>query len=84
MVMPMTLSDCTAVSPIPQDLRHAYRPIHTLLSEAAAGTSTPATDMFDISVIREEWVRSQVKQHYYTLDKQGKKTTLKYVLLPSC
>ncbi|KAI0074264.1 DNase I-like protein [Panus rudis PR-1116 ss-1] len=43
---------------IPPDLRHAHRPLHTLLSPASAGQ--PGDEALDISLIREDWMRSKV------------------------
>ncbi|KAF7795709.1 hypothetical protein EIP86_006874 [Pleurotus ostreatoroseus] len=50
------------VSTVPADLRHAHRPTHTLLSNGHAGS--PGDDMLDISIIREEWIKSKVKEFY--------------------
>ncbi|CAL1710188.1 unnamed protein product [Somion occarium] len=43
------------LSPIPPDLRHAHRPLHTLLSPATAGQ--PGDEALDISLICEEWIK---------------------------
>ena len=51
-----------SVSAVPRDLRHLHRPFHDLLSEAFAGS--PGDDVFDISLIREEWMRSKVNEVY--------------------
>ncbi len=48
------------VSPIPSDLRHQRKPVHTLLSPASAGL--PGDDIFDISLIREEWIKNSVHE----------------------
>ncbi|KAI0088373.1 Endonuclease/exonuclease/phosphatase [Irpex rosettiformis] len=69
--------DATILSPVPQDLRHAHRPLHELLSTAAAGTSTPASDAYDISVIREDWIRSQVRARCCALASEGQQTSLR-------
>ncbi|KAI0696327.1 Endonuclease/exonuclease/phosphatase [Cytidiella melzeri] len=77
-VLPYTFRPNAAIlSPIPQDLRHAPRPVHELLAEVPAGSSTPATDAFDISVIREDWIRSQIRQRCCALAAEGQQTLLK-------
>ncbi|KAK7680400.1 hypothetical protein QCA50_016640 [Cerrena zonata] len=46
------------LSPIPSDLRHVHRPAYTLLSHATAGQ--PTDEPFDISLIREDWIKHKV------------------------
>ncbi|KAJ3555817.1 hypothetical protein NM688_g2364 [Phlebia brevispora] len=50
------------LSAIPTDLRHAHRSIYELLSKAYAGS--PGDDRVDISVVREEWIRSKIREVY--------------------
>lgn len=51
-----------AVVTEPQDLRSLQRPVTELLSDASAGS--PGDDAFDISIIRESWIRSRVEKVY--------------------
>ncbi|KAJ7850010.1 hypothetical protein B0H14DRAFT_2208784, partial [Mycena olivaceomarginata] len=45
---------------VPQDLRVAHKPLHTRLSAAFAGEA--GDDFTDIVRIREEWIRSRVRE----------------------
>ncbi len=54
------------VSAVPSDLRHAHKPVHSLLSQAYAGS--PGDDVLDISIIREHWMRSKVLELYASSD----------------
>lgn len=51
------------VLPEPQDLRHTPRQVIDLLSDAFAGS--PGDDAFDISIVREHWIKSRVEAMYY-------------------
>ncbi|KAI0340269.1 DNase I-like protein [Trametopsis cervina] len=65
------------VSFIPPDLRHAQRPVHDSLASNYAGSSTPANDVFDISVLREDWMRSQIQKKYDSVASDGNKAILR-------
>lgn len=67
----------TTVSAIPRDLRLAMTPLHELLADVSAGSSTPANDVFDLSIIREEWLRSRIQEHYWSHVSDEQKTTLR-------
>jgi phosphatidylinositol-bisphosphatase len=45
---------------VPQDLRVAHKPLHTRLSAAFAGEA--GDDFTDIVRIRDEWIRSRVRE----------------------
>ncbi|KAH8102042.1 DNase I-like protein [Cristinia sonorae] len=52
----------TILSPIPSDLRTLRKPLHEHLSPASAGQ--PGDDAFDISLIREEWIKREVHDQH--------------------
>ncbi|TCD64994.1 hypothetical protein EIP91_003361 [Steccherinum ochraceum] len=62
-IIPYTYSgEPPILSPVPSDLRNQHKSVDELLSYATAGQ--PGDDVYDISLIREEWIKQKLHEQH--------------------